>query len=68
MAINQNIQHYIKTQCKICANKDTNLCNIVVVKNITQCAYFVNEKLQNCMQRQCKNCNKAKQCFRGEEN
>lgn len=45
--MNERIQKYIKTQCKNCKNKDSDLCEIRVFKadNVitTRCIYYERE-------------------------
>ena len=45
--MNERIQKYIKTQCKNCKNKDTNLCEIRVFNTegviTTRCIYYERE-------------------------
>ena len=47
MTNQERIQKYIKTQCKNCKNKDTNLCEIRVfdADNVitTRCVYYERE-------------------------
>ncbi len=64
MTIQESIKKFRKEKCPLCANKKTDKCHITCANGITKCIYFVNEELQNCMQKECKTCKRESRCFK----
>ena len=65
----ERIQKYIKEYCSNCKNKDTDLCDIRVLRAqdiiYTKCCYY--ERIidyESCLKKKCKICKYQEECFK----